>query len=151
MGQIIIRGNKKFIKGTKEALYLLKEKDYLSYKIIIKNINVIQQNNETYFDKYINNSIAFINTTSLNSGIIWHASQILHEAYHSKLYNDALEDGKNPIEVYRGYEAEMYCLTKQIECLKQIQAPKLILEYACSFYGKNWWDKSKVKNIKRKI
>ena len=142
MAQIIIRGNKKFIKRTKEALYLLKEKDYLSYKIIIKNINIIQQNNETYFDKYLNDSIAFISTTSLNSSIVWHASQILYEAYHSKLYNDALEEDRNPIEAYCGYEAEMYCLTKQIECLKQIQAPKYLLEYAISFYGKNWWDES---------
>lgn len=146
MGQILIKGNKKFIRRTKEALNLLKEKDSLSYKVIIKNIESIYQGNKTYFDPFLNNKTAFV---TLSSDITWHASQILHEAYHSKLYNNAILENRNPIYAYSGYEAEMYCLTKQIECLRQIQSPKYLLEYAISFYGKNWWDKP-IKKCKKK-
>jgi hypothetical protein len=145
MGQILIKGNREFIIRTNEALNLLKERDYLSYKVIIKNIEVIHQSNKTYFDPFLNNKTAFI---TLSSDITWHASQILHEAYHSKLYNNAISENRNPIQAYSGYIAEMYCLTQQIECLKQIQSPKYLLEYAISFYDKNWWDKP-IKNVRK--
>ena len=147
MGKIIIKGNKKFIETTKEALNLLKEKDYLSYKVIIKNIEVIHQSEKTNFNPFLNKQVAFISTKSSKVDITWYASQILHESYHGKLYNDAIEEEKNPIEAYQGYEAEMYCLTKQIECLKKLEAPNYLIEYAISFYGQNWWDRPLNKQI----
>ena len=42
-----------------------------------------------------------------------------------------------------GYSAEMYCLTKQIECMKLIGACEEDLDWAISCYDKRWWEEYK--------
>ena len=42
MGQIRIRGSKEFIEITKEALNLIKEKDPIDFKVLVKNIKLIE-------------------------------------------------------------------------------------------------------------
>ena len=41
-----------------------------------------------------------------------------------------------------GYSAEMYCLTKQIECMKKIGAREDDIIYAIEHYDKKWWKDS---------
>ena len=90
-------------------------------------------------------------TVACMYGIKWYAGVLVHEAYHSKLFNDAIMDDKNPFEEYSGYSAEMFCLTKQIECLKRIDANKDDILYAIEYYDKKWWkDSEDVKKFKLK-
>jgi hypothetical protein len=86
------------------------------------------------------------NETS-SSGVFWYASTIVHDAMHSFLFfrarqkaSDELEAYINGIEAYSGHDAEMFCLTKQIETLKKIQAPEYLIKYAESCYNSDWYE-----------
>ena len=41
MGKIRLIGSKEFIDRTREALNLLREKDFMSYKVVIKYLRAI--------------------------------------------------------------------------------------------------------------
>lgn len=143
MGQIRLIGSKKFINRTREALLLLKEKDYMSYKVVIKYLGAIVENKIdiglSYFDPFKEVPTTFMTTRSCMYDLKWYAAALVHEAYHGKLFNDALEEGRNPSREYCGYSAEMYCLTKQVMCLKKIEAREEDILYAIEHYDKQWW------------
>lgn len=143
MGQIRIRGTKKFIKTTKDALNLLKEKDPINYRVVIRNIGAIVEhklNWNSYFNGLQEVPTAFINKKTYTHNLEWYACGIVHEAYHSKLYHDAILDGIDPIPEYSGYHAEMYCLTKQIQCMRRIGASKEDIDWAIECYDRRWWE-----------
>lgn len=155
MGKIRLSGSKEFIDRTREALNLLREKDFMSYKVVIKYLGAIVENKIdigfSYFDPFKEIPTAFMTKVSCMHDIKWYAGVLLHEAYHSKLFNDAIMDEKNPFEEYRGYSAEMFCLTKQIECLKRIDANKDDILLAIEHYDKKWWkDDEDANNFKLK-
>lgn len=154
MGQIRIIGSKDFIETTKKALYLIKEKDPINYKIVIQNIGAIVLNKVTYnsyFDAFQEVPTFFVNEKTYKHNIEWYASGIVHEGYHGKLFQDAILDDEDPIQVYSGYEAEMYCLTKQIESMRRLGACKKDIEWAVSCYDKRWWEEKPKKRRKRKL
>ena len=142
--EIRIIGSKTFIKKINDAMELLRIKDNESYQILTLNIGKIVQFNDsafTYFDRFQDVPTIFINNSDLNSSIYELSSGLLHEAYHSKLYKDAKVSKKNPEVECHGYSAEMYCLTKEIECLKKIGAPDDVIQYYTSCYDTKWWEK----------
>mgnify|MGYP003318242382 CR=1 FL=1 len=88
-----------------------------------------------------------INFNDFNSYIENLACALLHEACHNKLYVESMYENKNPHTAAGGYSGEMYCLTRQIECLKRLGAPwDLILNYI-DYYEYDWW--SEPGNLKR--
>ena len=142
MGQIRLIGSKEFIKRTREALILLKEKDGFGYNVVIKYLGAIVENkliNLSYFDPYKEVPTAFMTTNSCMYDLKWYAAALVHEAYHGKLFCDAIEENKNPNDEYSGHDAEMFCLTKQIDCLKKIEARHEDILYAIDHYDKEWW------------
>lgn len=159
MGQIRLIGSKTFIEKTREALNLLKEKDYFGYKVVIKYLGAIVENKTnidySYFDAYKEVPTAFIRNTTYMHNKEWYAAALVHEAYHGKLFSDTVLENKNPENIYNGYHAEMYCLTQQIECLKKVGAREEDILYAISCYDKTWWvdEKEEVNliNLLRKI
>lgn len=151
--QIIIKGNKKFRKRTKKALNLLKQKDYFSYKTVIQNIRQIYQfdiSPHTYLDLYQEKIAAFVNNAISKGDLKVYASALLHEACHAKLYKDASLEGENPEEECSGYSAEMYCLTRQIECMKKLNAHDLYIRHFIDYYDINWWEESNEVKLTRK-
>ncbi len=151
--QITIKGDKKFIKRTKNALKLLKQKDYLSYKTVIQNIGQIYQfdiSPHTYLDLYQEKMAVFVNDVVSKGDLKVYAAALLHEACHAKLYKDAVIEGKNPEKECSGYHAEMYCLTRQIECMKKLETPALYIQHYIEYYDINWWDESNEIKLKRK-
>ena len=153
MGQRKIRGTKEFIKTTKEALNLIKEKDPMSFKIVVKNIKRIEEHREnchSYFIVVEGVPTAKINKKTYTHNIEWYACGLVHEAYHSKQYREALLDGKDPMKACTGYSAEMYCLTKQIECMKRIGASQEDLDWAINCYDQKWWEESNEIILRRK-
>lgn len=143
MGKIRLIGSHDFINRTRDALFLLKEKDYMGYKVVIKHLGAIVENKSSvqisYFDPSKEVPTAFMTTNSCMADLRWYAAALVHEAFHGKLFVDALEEGRNPNDEYCGYSAEMYCLTKQIECLKKIEALEEDILYAIEQYDKKWW------------
>ena len=93
---------------------------------------------------------AFVNEAVSKGDLKVYAAALLHEACHAKLYKDALIEGKNPEEAYSGYSAEMYCLTRQIECMKKLNAHDLYIRYFIEYYDINWWEESNEVKLKRK-
>ena len=143
--EIKIIGSKMFVEKVNSAIELLKIKDYNSYKVVIQNIRRIVQFDDsffTYFDRFQDVPTIFISNSDLNAPVYDLSSGLLHEACHSKLYKDAKENKKNPEVECHGYSAEMYCLTRQIECLKKLGAPKDVIQHYISYYDYKWWDSS---------
>ena len=79
-----------------------------------------------------------------------YASALLHEACHAKLYKDASIEGKNPEEECSGYSAEMYCLTRQIECMKKLNAHDLYIRHFIDYYDISWVGRKQRSKIKKK-
>ena len=151
--QIIIVGNRKFINRIKSALLLLREKDYLSYKVVIQNIRKIvyfPQYHHTYYDAFQEVPTCFINFDDFNYSVENIACALLHEACHNKLYVDAIYENREPHEAASGYSAEMYCLTRQIECLKRISDDKKLLDIYLKYFDYDWWSNpNKLSRIKK--
>ena len=143
MGQIKLKGTKEFIESTKEALKLLKERDPMNFKIVVQNIKQIQEHRENWYSYFCvleGLPTARINKKTYTHNIEWYACGLVHEAYHSRQYHEALLDGENPMKACTGYSAEMYSLTKQIECMKRIGACEEDIDWAISCYDKKWWE-----------
>ena len=151
--EIKIIGTREFVSKVKDALLILKERDYMSYKIVIQNIGKIiyyPSSHHTYYDAFQEVPTCVINFTDFNSYIENLACALLHEACHNKLYVESMYENKNPYTAAGGYSGEMYCLTRQIECLKSLGAPwDLILNYI-DYYDYDWWSEpGKLKRIKK--
>lgn len=151
--EIKIVGNRKFINKVKDALLLLKEKDYMSYKIVIQNIGKIiyfPSSHHTYYDAFQEVPTCVINFDDFNSYIENLSCALLHEACHNKLYTESLYENKEPHDAASGYSAEMYCLTRQIESLKKLGAPWDLIQNYIDYYDYDWWSKpNKLKRIKK--
>lgn len=138
--EVKIIGDSAFCQKTQSALQLLKVKDRDAWNIVIKYIGVIKQHTFSGMDVFACSPTFLVGSATSNSDIFWYASCILHDATHSLLYFDAEKNGQDGIAAYQGHDAEMYCLTKQIETLKKLEAPKSLIEYAESLYNHNWYD-----------
>lgn len=151
--EIIIIGNKQFIENVKKALELLKTKDYMSYKTVIQNIRKViefKESPHTYFDRFQDLPTCFLNEYDSCVYIENLAAALLHEACHNKLYREALDFNKNPDEYSSGYSAEMYCLTREIECLKKLDAPEAIKQHYIGYYDIKWWEEDNQTKYTRK-
>ena len=149
---IKIVGDKGFICKVKEALLLLKERDYLSYKTVIQNISKViyfPSHESTFFDRFQEVPTCCMNSVEHDESVENMCGALLHEACHSKLYKDALYDNVNPDEACSGYSAEMYCLTREIECMKNVGASDELIQKYISFYDKRWWERDNTKRMSK--
>ncbi len=142
---IRIIGDKYFIEKVKSALLLLRERDYLSYKTVIQNIRRViyfPSRLRTFFDRFQDVPTCCMNSVEYDYSVENMCGALVHEACHNKLYKDALIDGLNPDEECCGYNAEMYCLTREIESMKAVGASEKLIQKYISFYGTDWWNEN---------
>ena len=150
---IRIVGDKEFVSKVKSSLLLLKEKDYSSYKTVIQNLRDIVYfgaHESTYFDRFQERPTCYLNKTEHDGSVENMCGALLHEACHGKLYNEALFDEKNPDIECSGYSAEMYCLTREIECMKAVGADEELIQYYIQFYDIKWWKEPEKNELKLK-
>lgn len=140
MDGIKIVGKKNFILNTIRALQLIKSGDIESFLFIKKYVGVIKQNDFSGIDVFSEQPTFLVGNATSDSNSYWYASCILHDAEHSFLYFSLKEQGEDGLSGYQGYDAEMYCLEKQIELLKKINAPSYLIEYATTLKNSNWYD-----------
>ncbi len=140
MDEIRIIGDSDFIKKTQKALNLIKERDPNTYRFINNNIGIIKQNEYSGMDVFANPPTFLVGKATSNSNTFWYASCILHDATHSFLFFTAKEKGEDAFAAYQGHDAEMHCLTAQIELLKRINAPSYLIKYAESIYDNKWYE-----------
>ena len=151
--EIKIIGNKSFVEMVKKALNLLKEKDYMSYRVVIQNLGKIvyfPNSSNTYFDRFQDVPSCFINNSDFNSSIYNICGALVHEACHNKIYRENIFNAENHESGCSGYSAEMYCLTRQVECLKKIGAHEKLIQRYIYYYDVEWWkDVNKVGCLKK--
>lgn len=139
---ISIIGSDEFSKKIRNAIEYLRTNDSDSYEIVIYNIKRIVQfsgSSITYYDRFQDVPTVFMNDDELSISLVELSSGLVHEAYHSKLYKEVNGKG-NPETMFHGYDAEMYCLERQIECLKTLGAPDEMIEQYNSLYDTKWRD-----------
>ncbi len=140
MDEIRIIGDSDFIKKTQKALNLIKERNPNTYRFINNYIGIIKQNKYSGMDVFANPPTFLVGKSTSDSDTFWYASCILHDATHSFLFFSAEKRGEDGSIEYQGHDAEMACLTKQIDLLKAIKAPQYLIDYASSLYDTNWYD-----------
>jgi len=138
---IIIEGDAEFVKNTENALSLIKEKSPEHNAIVEKYIGKIQLHTFSGMAAYDDPPTFLVGSSISNASVTYYASSIVHDANHSKLYNDYQSQyGYVPDEIWTGYDPEQECLAVQIIFLEKINAPQSEIDYAKSLIGENWWD-----------
>lgn len=138
--EIKIVGDAGFTQNTERALDIIRGSKS-GYELVMNYIGVIKQvpQGSGMWAEEIPPTFQVGDVTS-NDSETWYASSIVHDAYHSKLYHDYLQEHDTvPDDIWTGENAEMQCLTVQINFLKEIGAPQYEIDYAESMYGENWW------------
>lgn len=122
---VLIDGDMKFIEKTDAALSLIKEKSPEHYKLVKGYISIIRKGKKT--GMWAQETPPFYEVAPMTSDgtLSWYASTIVHDAYHSKLFHDYLDEFGTfpPDDVWTGRKAENSCLEVQESFLRKIQAP----------------------------
>jgi hypothetical protein len=121
-----------FEKRIIEAINLL-QKDPEGYNVVKNNLDKIKQHDASYvipgvspITFYISHFTVFPPYYDNNNGLIWCASTIAHDAYHSKLYK---ESPHKAIDDYTGRDAELKCCKFQLKVCEGIKASNDIISY----------------------
>jgi hypothetical protein len=139
--EITIKGDAGFVRNTQKALDIIHAGSQSGYELVKRYIAVIEQSSFTGMRAFDNPPTFQVGSATYNSSATWYASTIIHDAYHSKLYHEALErHGYVANDMWTGYDAEMLCLSVQIDFLKEIGAPQREIDHAISQRYANWWD-----------
>ena len=144
---IIIIGDDEFIGKTRSALSLIEEKAPGYYTMVTNCIPVILRGNASNISASAPLPICQIGPKTFQAKLTWYASGFVHEAYHSKLYNDYVRESGCPVpaNIWTGREAENSCLSAQEDFLKIIHAPEYQIRYVRKMRNVDYFS-SKVKN-----
>lgn len=125
-GRVEIKGPDEFLDATVRALNLLQRKDPENYRTIqdyLRKIECVKRGSGVYMWERPPRFIVGEKTVEEPTRI--YASSIVHDAYHSRLYNDAIRNGRSEaeaLEVSTGRKAELACCKVQGESLGRITA-----------------------------
>ena len=128
---ITIIGEDKFIEKTKAALSFIEKDAPKSYWIVTNYVGIIQRYEYSGMRAYDTPPTYLVGQRTSDASLIWYASTIVHDAYHSKLYNDYLKEHGKPVPagIYSGRDAEDACLSVQADFLRAVNAPKETIRY----------------------
>lgn len=129
---------------TNDALNLLKTKDYDHYVYVTNYVGIIECADQgSGMFAYENPPRYLAGKSTREAGSIWYAGTIVHDATHSKLYNDYLKNHPNetvPANVWSGKDAEQKCIDIQVDALAKIGADQAVIDYAKNAINANYWD-----------
>ena len=128
---ILIFGTDEFVEKTEDALFFIKEKSPRSYELVTNYVSIIQSAEKSGMRAYNNPPTFEVGSRTARSNLRWYASTIVHDAYHSKLYNDYRKkfNRKVPSEIWTGRNAENACLSVQEDFMKDAGAPERVIKY----------------------
>ena len=87
----IIIGDEEFTKKTKSALSLIEVKAPYFYKLVIKYISIVKSAEKSAMEAWANSPTLEVDEKTAHLSLSRYASCIVHEAQHSKIYNDYLK------------------------------------------------------------
>jgi len=117
---IAIIGSPEFISKTKAALKILEQTP--EFCIIQSSLGAIESTKHSGVNVCQVPPTYMVGDVTSRSSLLWHASTIAHDAYHSFLYHYEKErlGGKEPVlESWTGKEAEKSCLVFQLGVLQK--------------------------------
>ena len=141
---ITVIGSEDFKNKTKLAFSLLYDKARNYYDMVLKYVGIIE-----YADKgsgiyaWENPPRYKVGKATVDTGTIWYAGTIVHDATHSKLYNDYLATYPSesvPEDIYSGEKAEAICLNVQYDALSKIGADQETLDYVKNAINTKYWE-----------
>lgn len=112
----IIIGDEEFTKKTKSVLSLIKVKAPYFYKLVIKYISIVKSAEKSAMEAWANSPTLEVDEKTDHLSLSWYASCIVHEAQHSKIYNDYLKKINDLLPVKYGLEEKLRilaCLPKR--------------------------------------
>lgn len=125
---IKIQGSSGFVSHTKEALKMLrKTRCFKEIKPYIGVIKEAQKSSMQVYDKTYE-----VAGPTWQHSVVWYASTIAHDGYHSKMYHEAKTESKEhepSIDSWSGTKAEKKCLEFQLRALKELGADKHLIAY----------------------
>ncbi len=124
---ILVKGNRKFVKQVIKALKLIKDNSPEEYAIINNNLGRITQGIRSHIYVQSKPSIFLLTEKSAFHSLTWCSQCIAHDAFHSKLYNS----GESTYD--KSYEGkvkeELLCNDFAIKVMQNISAPQEEIEY----------------------
>lgn len=132
-------------KTTLDALELLRLNDINNYNLVANYLGTIECKERGSGVYAWENPPRYVvgKATMKNWGLKWYTSTIVHDSYHSKLYNDYALLYKTlnvPYEVYSGELAEALCVKTQHETLLKIGADEYLINYIKQVMDSHWWE-----------
>ncbi len=140
-----IKGDEDCLKRTNEALNLIKEKAESHYNEVKKYIGIIEcTERQSGMAAYENPPRFQVGRSTYQSDTIWYAGTIVHDAHHSKLYHDYLQNHPSeitvPYEAWGGRDSEQRCIDVQLDALQKIGADQYILDYVKDSINTEYWN-----------
>jgi hypothetical protein len=128
---------------TERALDLLHQLAPGSYAVVDRYVGVIEcYEGGDGMDVGASPPRYRVGSPTRNSGVVWFASTIAHDAFHSKQFQDARAANPGrpvPTAAYMGRDAEAGALGFQREALVQLGAPQLWLDYVDQVIDTEYW------------
>jgi len=127
---IEVRGDADFHTRTREALDLLRP--LAEFAIVRRHLAVICQGKRSGIRAWAERPIFTVGAPTWGHSTLWYAGAIAHDAYHAKLYRDALcaQPAAEPrADGWSGAAAEQACLAFQSDVLAALDAGPWLLDY----------------------
>jgi hypothetical protein len=121
-------GNAAFRARSLEALQLLSSRSY--FEVVQQHIAFIKQGARTGMRAWAKPPAFVVGKATWQHSVLWYASAIAHDAYHSKLYHEAKTGGSEPPPgTWTGAAAEKQCLLFQRQVLIALDADPMMIAY----------------------
>lgn len=135
-----IEGSDRFVAQVEEALKRIRERAPRAYKLIQQNVAIIKQSERSGMWAFRNPPTFEMGDRTTFYSVTWCAGSIAHDALHSKLYHDyrAAKGKPVPNEIWTGRNAELKCISFQIDVLKKIRASDLELQHCMKQNGEHF-------------
>jgi hypothetical protein len=129
---IRVRGSQKFVNQIKAALGLLRTASPDSYAVVRSYIGRIEQSRRSGMAATEDPPTAYFSEPTALGSLTWCASNIAHEAYHSKLYHEYRREHGEPVpdDAWGGQLREQQCCVFQTLVLRDVKAPEDEIRYA---------------------
>lgn len=142
---ISIEGDEDCYNDTLAALELIAEKAPGHYAVVTQYIGVIKCVTQgSGMEAYLTPPRYLAGDVTRSGGTMWYAGTIVHDAGHSKLYNDYLTSHPDeefvPGDIWTGQNAEAACLAVQHDALAEMGADKGTLDYVANVINSGYWN-----------
>lgn len=142
---ISIKGDSGCISDTEQALQLIKDRAFSYYERIVRYVGVIEcAERGSGMYAWESPPRYLVGSVTRNSGTLWYAGTIVHDAYHSELYHTYRSDHPDqvvPDHIWTGRDAEFVCLQVQAEALYQMGADQSTVDYVRNeAINTNYWE-----------